>query len=377
MRGGVTGLASLLLAAVLAGAGSSAGPPVTLRLEQVIERLEQQRQRLRQVMRDEREATRTLSAIDASLIQVRRELAGLEADAARLGEEVAALQASIRVDVDSLEALKGRLRRRLQAVVRIGSLEGLRLVLQARSLHEMALQRALLARVAAADAALLREVDSAEADLIADRRKLAERRDLILANAIVARGAVTTLEQTRLERSEAILALGRERGVLELRVEALRVSQKQLQASLWRATEARREPVGLAVERGKLSWPAAGRIERSFGQAQGPSDAAFKTGWTLRAPLGTRVRAIAAGKVVHAGFLRGYGLLVIVDHGHGFHTLHAHLSRAAVKQGQEVAASDVLGFVGDSESLDGPKLYFELRRGGRPVNPAHWLKPVP
>jgi septal ring factor EnvC (AmiA/AmiB activator) len=98
------------------------------------------------------------------------------------------------------------------------------------------------------------------------------------------------------------------------------------------------------------------------------------SGVTISAPLGQKVTAVARGRVVHAGWLRGFGQLLILDHGGGYHTLLAHLSRTTAQTGDEVAEGDVIAFVGDSESLTGPCLYFELRAKGRPVNPARWLR---
>jgi septal ring factor EnvC (AmiA/AmiB activator) len=109
------------------------------------------------------------------------------------------------------------------------------------------------------------------------------------------------------------------------------------------------------------------------------TDPRFKTvtlqnGVDIAAPAGAPVRAVAAGRVVHAGWFKGYGNLIIVDHGEGFHSLVAHLASMQTAMGEEVAAGAVLGTVGDSGSLKGPYLYFEVRERGRPVDPRVWLK---
>jgi septal ring factor EnvC (AmiA/AmiB activator) len=78
--------------------------------------------------------------------------------------------------------------------------------------------------------------------------------------------------------------------------------------------------------------------------------------------------------VVHAGWFKGYGNLVIVDHGGGYHSLVAHLAAMRTAQGEDVEAGSVLGTVGDSGSLKGAYLYFELREKGKPVDPAAWLQ---
>jgi len=77
--------------------------------------------------------------------------------------------------------------------------------------------------------------------------------------------------------------------------------------------------------------------------------------------------------VVHAGWFKGYGNLVIIDHGEGYHTLAAHLATMRTAVGEDVEVGTVIGTVGDTGSLEGPSLYFELREHGRPVDPRPWL----
>jgi septal ring factor EnvC (AmiA/AmiB activator) len=84
---------------------------------------------------------------------------------------------------------------------------------------------------------------------------------------------------------------------------------------------------------------------------------------------------VAPGRVVYAGWFRGYGNLVIVDHGEGYHTLAAHLASMSTAMGEEVGAGALLGTVGDTGSMRGPSLYFEVRERGRPVDPLAWLAP--
>jgi septal ring factor EnvC (AmiA/AmiB activator) len=100
-----------------------------------------------------------------------------------------------------------------------------------------------------------------------------------------------------------------------------------------------------------------------------------QNGIDIAAPAGTPVRAVAPGRVVHSGWFKGYGNLVIVDHGDGFHTLVAHLASMRTAMGEEVGSGSVLGTVGDSGSMKGAYLYFEIRERGQPVDPRPWLAP--
>lgn len=133
--------------------------------------------------------------------------------------------------------------------------------------------------------------------------------------------------------------------------------------------------------RGRLLFPVpAGEIETRFGRSKDPR---FKTvtlqrGIDVRAPEGTVVRAVHGGTVVHAGWFRGYGNLLIVDHGSGMFSLMAHLATLDRAVGDAVRRGDRLGTVGESGSLKGSYLYFELRDGQTPLDPEPWLvRPQP
>jgi septal ring factor EnvC (AmiA/AmiB activator) len=106
----------------------------------------------------------------------------------------------------------------------------------------------------------------------------------------------------------------------------------------------------------------------------------FKTtvphpGWDIEAPEGSPFRSVFDGRVAYAAPLHGYGLTVVVDHGQGVASVYAHAAALVVAAGENVARGQELGRVGDSGSLRGTYLYFELREGGKPSDPGRWLRP--
>jgi murein hydrolase activator len=137
-----------------------------------------------------------------------------------------------------------------------------------------------------------------------------------------------------------------------------------------------RQSAHFSLNRGHLPWPAVGAIARRFGQQ---SDGLYGTviacnGIVIRAPAGASVQAVANGTVAYADWLTGYGQVVILDHSDGYYTLMAHLASLAVAAGRQVAVGDTLGTVGDTGSLQGPQLYFELRQGTNVLDPEAWLR---
>jgi len=129
--------------------------------------------------------------------------------------------------------------------------------------------------------------------------------------------------------------------------------------------------------RGLLDWPADGEVSAGFGTVVHPR---FKTriphpGLDIEGDFSSPIRSIFDGRVLFSSWMRGYGLTTIVDHGNGLLSVYAHASVLLVEAGQEARRGQSLGRVGDTGSLRGPYLYFELRLDGEPADPEDWLRP--
>ena len=127
--------------------------------------------------------------------------------------------------------------------------------------------------------------------------------------------------------------------------------------------------------RGALLWPADGDLVGVFGRQKHPTFDTYvrKKGIEIASKEGSAIRAVSGGHVVYADWLRGYGLVVIMDHGNNYFTFYAHASKLSVKEGEMVAKGAVLGETGSSGLTNRSILYFELRKGTKPVNPLRWL----
>ncbi|MBD2837271.1 murein hydrolase activator EnvC [Pseudomonas sp. JM0905a] len=129
-----------------------------------------------------------------------------------------------------------------------------------------------------------------------------------------------------------------------------------------------------AKARGQLPWPVDGRVVARFGSARGGDSRAKWDGVLIGAPEGSSVRAVHGGRVVFADWLRGAGLLVILDHGNGFLSLYGHNQRLLKNAGDIVKAGESIATVGNSGGQDTPALYFAIRQQGRPTDPAQWCR---
>jgi septal ring factor EnvC (AmiA/AmiB activator) len=125
-----------------------------------------------------------------------------------------------------------------------------------------------------------------------------------------------------------------------------------------------------------MALPVRGNIVETFGKHKHPefNSYTFSKGLSIAAGAGTEIKAIYDGSVIFADYFKGYGNMVIVDHGGGYFSLYAHASKITKKVGAEVVRNETLGTVGDLDSAKGPMLYFEIRYQGKPVDPAGWVR---
>lgn len=135
------------------------------------------------------------------------------------------------------------------------------------------------------------------------------------------------------------------------------------------AAAAKRQP--FAKLKRKLPWPVSGRLGARFGERRDVGELRWR-GAFIHAPAGREVRAVAHGRVAFADWLRGFGLLVIVDHGNGFMSLYGHNQSLFKGVGDTVAPGEVIAGAGDSGGMAQTGVYFELRHNGEPLDPSVW-----
>ena len=204
-------------------------------------------------------------------------------------------------------------------------------------------------------------------------------------------------QQLALKRSQSDLKKGQEK--LRGRVAKRSVTLKQLDASLvsdkkklgsLQRERSELEEILSAVEeavadmtlpsnykpflsrKGKLSWPLKGRVAHSYGSQR--SGELRWEGWLISASAGTAVNAVHNGRIVFSNYLRGFGLLAIVDHGDGYMTLYAHNQELLKDTGDWVQSNELVARAGDTGGLSKPALYFEIRSQGKPADPKVWLE---
>lgn len=133
--------------------------------------------------------------------------------------------------------------------------------------------------------------------------------------------------------------------------------------------------MGLAAQRGRLNFPARGTILTRFGRHKHPEFNSYtvSNGLTIGATQNAEIHAVFDGQVIFADYFKGYGNMIIIDHGGGYFSLYGHASKLIKKVGAHVVRNETIAAIGDVDSSDGAKLYFEIRYQGKPVDPSPWF----
>ncbi len=365
-----------MVALVLAALLGAANPRAQLEALEARRRAEETAAKM--LARQETSVLDTLAEAEVALVEARGEWRRVEAERAAAEARLAQAREEEAAAQGRMRARLAELRPRLLARARMGRSGELQIMLESRSLADLVKRRYLMARILSRDMGLLGDARAAfetRERARAERQLEAERLRGLAALAEEGRGQA---EARREERETLLGALRSARAFHERAAGEVSAQSKRLAdfvATLPPPRAGLTGPGGFSIRRGKLPLPAAGPITVGFGRVVNPrfNTVTVQNGIDVEAPAGAPVRAVAAGRVVHAGWFKGYGNLVIVDHGEGYHTLVAHLATMQTAMGEEVEAGAVLGTVGDSGSLKGPYLYFEIREKGRPVDPRPWL----
>jgi murein hydrolase activator len=128
--------------------------------------------------------------------------------------------------------------------------------------------------------------------------------------------------------------------------------------------------------KGLLNVPVNGTITTQFGSYKDKrlNLERFNSGILVRADRGEPIYAVKDGLILYAGWFKGYGKMIIIDHGQHYYTVYAHAEELFKDKGDSVESGEVIATVGDSGSISGPELYFEVRHYGKPVDPLEWIR---
>jgi len=375
--------------------GTAAHADVHDELKGINSQIKEKQQLLKQTKKVESKVSSDLAHIEKNLKEKEINLLHLSNELKTVESGVATTQKQIQLTLTDLEHKKVQIAGRVSSLYKAGEMGNVRLFFSSGSIPQAIENRRYMRSVLENDKKLFLEYQNRLLQLnglkeslereAARKEKLSER---IKAKKqeIVKKSAL--LSQVRLEKKgyqSSLKELQANARRLQSMVERLEArsrksySYKDDRKKLVPGGDYQQPPVsdkGFGSQRGRLSIPASGAIVGRFGKHKHPEfdSFTFNNGITIAASMNADIKSVFDGEVIFAEKFKGYGNMLIIDHGGGYFTLYAHTSRINRKVGSAVRKNDVVAQVGDSDSTDGPKLYFEIRYQGKPVDPGPWLR---
>lgn len=354
-----------------------AGHPVEKDLKDVGRSLIRERKVLERLQKKTGTLLQTLFEIDSELAAAQEELHKTEERMGQMEKELVKYRQMQEQANLSLVEHRQRLQVRLRTLYKMGDVGWMNLVFGAESVDAGLERIRFLRRLAQSDRELMAGTRRQREVLKVAETRIRERkiRQQELTKQVLKRREEA--EQARARQMDALKLIHREEALHKRAIRELRAARRRL-AGVVKAIEGKRSVgKGFRSWRGRLPPPVEGaKVDVPYGLRVDPR---FKTktkhqGVDIRAKEGAQVKAVYPGKVAFAKPFQGYGLLVILDHGGGYYTLYAHLGRFLVEKGDKVPKGKPIGTLGSTGSLKGPFLYFEVREGGKAVDPQKWVR---
>lgn len=342
---------------------------------ELAERLASERAAFEALKLDKGNLLGALEALQRSTREASRRALQFERDAKRLEAATAVARRDDGAVRASLAQAQRALAPRLVALYRLGRRDRLSLLMTASDFASLVRRDRALRTLVSEDLRALDELSrlAGYQALVASRLERLEQSAELISRGARVEAQVAAARSARYR--ELIAAVQAQENQSSRLIAELEEQERELSQLVGELKSADRD--GLRARKGKLPFPAQGLVEVGFGKVVNPrfNTVTVQKGIDVRAPLGSPVVSIAEGNVVFSGWLKGYGNLVIVDHGSGYHSLYAHLASSSVEVGVAVEEGEGLGQVGDTGSLKGAFLYFEIRKKGQAIDPLPWLAP--
>ncbi|MCX8160685.1 MAG: peptidoglycan DD-metalloendopeptidase family protein [Candidatus Saccharicenans sp.] len=354
---------------------------VEKRIEQINRQISELRSRLKEEEKRESSLLSSLEKIRLNKRVLQNEIESLNLRRTVVNRQLNELKLKVAETEKTLQKEKEAVEKTLVTLYRYGRLDFMHFFLKAGNLETFLRESKNLTFLARhqgeAISSYLKTVDQMKALEKELQEKMAEAESLLQQ----ARANQSRLAEEEARDQKLLAEIKKNKSTYQQMVAELQESQEQLQNLLKRLqTQEISLPspfIPLNERKGKLPWPINGRVITRFGKEKHPkfNTVTVNNGVEITPSSQDRIiKAVHGGRVVFADYFQGYGNLIIIDHGLSYYTLYGHCASFLVRTGDMVRAGQDIAVVGDSDSLKGECLYFEIRHKARPVDPLQWLR---
>ncbi len=355
------------------------------RLKKIDEQIKSVKNEINNLEKKENGYLETLHKIEKLLLETEKELQTIERDLEHAHKEIKQGEDEFIVEKEKLKEKTRVLENKLREIYKHNRANYLVLLLSSENFSDFITRYRYLKNILSQDAKIISDIRQ-QMKRIENKKISLENREEILSllkkavekekenvefSIKAKRSIIKKINSQKTAYLKSLEEL--EQSSLEIKNIIGRIYQKQKQ----RETPQKRESPGITLKpkKGIFALPVQGKLISKYGRQKNSdfNTYTFNSGIDVSAPLGEVVRAAGSGEVIYTGSIKGYGQIIIIDHGGRTTTLYAHLSKILIDIRDKIKKGQIIGQVGDSGAVASPRLHFEVRVEGKPTDPMNWL----
>lgn len=349
-------------------------------LKAIQKKLSQEKRKVKQTIKKEKSILSELERINKIIRKKREELKYFDKRLSETRSKIRLLKKEIALLDTKLDTRKIFLKDRLKSLYKQQHWNIVDILVSARDNQDLIRRIRYIGFIAHYDSKLIKTYSNGIKELNIKMKRMEILRKELKLNKNSVKKKTEEMQAEHKKKNELLVSIKSERGSYEKMIKELEGSSKRLREMI-KKLEKEKLPLSIAGKgfrrlKGRLPWPVNGKVLVPFG-SQKDSEfniPTFRKGIEIKANKGNTVLAVSGGRVVYADWFKGYGLLLIINHGSGYHTLYAHLSEIFHKTSDIIKRRQAVGKIGESGMLNVPSLYFEIRYKGKPIDPLKWLR---
>lgn len=350
--------------------------------DKIKEQLKQTRSEVAEITRKEKTVIDEFNTGEQALNKARKQVRATKSALAAIEEKIGDTRKQSETLEKEIHENEAYAATRLISIYKLNWVGKIHLLATADSFFDFTARKSALEHILDQDEQLLQKMRSSQAELEAliteQKARAAEKRALELS----LNEHIRKLSAAQHRRSAVLKRIQGEKKLGLAALESLKQSAWELDSAMETLPPSLVQPSAdtetkpFKAYKGLLSWPVKGKIISFFGPYRDQKFKVmnFRSGIDIQAERGEPIRSISAGLTIYANWFKGFGNMMIIDHGDHYYTVYAHLEEVFKVKGDRVEKGEVIATVGDSGSLLGPALHFEVRHHGKPVDPLNWIR---
>lgn len=344
-----------------------------------------EKQKEKNVLKKQEESVlSTLETIDYRVRALQTDATSIEGKIKKKETEIGYLATALEVLDQSIEERRGLITKRVRTLYQEGSSGLLKILIPSPNYPDFLKRLHYIKTIAEKETDILSLFEEEQLQLEKKTNQLDAMKQQLVSVREPLVGKLSEIGKEKERKHQLLSRVRNEKSYYEKAITELDESSVQLKSLIKKLEEERRkakEPplpplTSFAKIKGQLGWPNDGAVVSLFGRQKHPKfdTYVFRKGIEIETSKGEEVRAVYEGLVIYADWFKGYGMMIIMDHGENFYSVYAHLAKLLVSVGEKATKNRTIGTVGETGLSEGNRLYFEMRHEGEPMDPLVWLQ---